>query len=641
MKLQHDFASFIFLLLSILCVTDGCHDGRAALLNFKSSLADHSNRWSSWQGQNCCSRFGIRCSDLLHAIAVNLRNPNPDSFILNINSQLVSTSDSKTSTAVQGTISPSLFSLHHLRYLDLSFKDFMFSKLPTGFSNLTRLTYLSLENAMFSDSITTQFANLTSLRWLDLSCSLKIVDDYIYFGHISSSNLDWLWGLRNLRELRLSGVDPSKASQSSKWAEPLSILSDLRLLHLSNCGVFGMVPKDLIFSLLKLLDLSQLHSPTPLHWFNSLLVTVEFRGLFFLPWQTFQSIPDFLSNLTQLAFLSLANNSLSGTIPSWLFNLPKLNYLDLAWDIKFSQSSRAYSSGIPLPFCGEDNVLFLLDLSNNMLVGRIPISVGNCTSLVVLNPGGNNLGGNIPNVLKAAKDLTYLELSDNHFDGPFPSFIQKLKKLEVLMLANNRLEGKIPRFIGDLKNLHILVLRSNSFNDSIPAEINKLEKLQFLDFSNNKLFGPLPEKLDGLKLLREREDGDILDFSCNKLTGNIPLEIGLLEVLFMLNISHNSLSGMIPDSIGSMKGLESLDLSFNNLRGEIPTALSILDALTTLNLSYSNLSGKIPAGRHFETLNEDGSAYIGNKFLCGAPDGATCDSNASSPPVTVDVEDDI
>ena len=243
------------------------------------------------------------------------------------------------------------------------------------------------------------------------------------------------------------------------------------------------------------------------------------------------------------------------------------------------------------------------------------------------------------------------------------------------MLANNRLEGKIPRFIGDLKNLHILVLRSNSFNDSIPAEINKLEKLQFLDFSNNKLFGPLPEKLDGLKLLREREDGDILgyiisamcfgvelnmvgkglllqydvvrmyhngiDFSCNKLTGNIPLEIGLLEVLFMLNISHNSLSGMIPDSIGSMKGLESLDLSFNNLRGEIPTALSILDALTTLNLSYSNLSGKIPAGRHFETLNEDGSAYIGNKFLCGAPDGATCDSNASSPPVTVDVEDDI
>lgn len=221
-----------------------------------------------------------------------------------------------------------------------------------------------------------------------------------------------------------------------------------------------------------------------------------------------------------------------------------------------------------------------------MLVGRIPISVGNCTSLIVLNLGGNNLGGNIPNVLKAAKDLTYLELSDNHFDGPFPSFIQKLKKLEVLMLANNRLEGKIPRFIGDLKNLHILLLRSNSFNDSIPAEINKLEKLQFLDFSNNKLFGPLPEKLDGLKLLREREDGDILgyiisamcfgvelnmvgkglllqydvvrmyhngiDFSCNKLTGNIPLEIGLLEVLFMLNISHNSLSGMNPDSIGSM-----------------------------------------------------------------------------------------
>ncbi|XP_034688179.1 leucine-rich repeat receptor-like serine/threonine-protein kinase At1g17230 [Vitis riparia] len=267
MKLQDDFASFIFLLLSIVCVTDGCHEERAALLNFKSFLADHSNHWSSWQGQNCCSRLGIRCSDLLHVIAVNLRNPNPDSFILNINSQLVSTSDSKTSTAVQG--------------------------------------------------------------------------------HIPAQ----IQGLGNIR------------------------------------------------------------------------------------------------------FFLLSDNKLFGKIP--------------------------------LSFCGPDNVLLLLDLSNNMLVGRIPISVGNCTYLLVLNLGGNKLSGNIPNVLKAAKYLTHLELSDNHFDGPFPSFIQKLEKLEVLMLANYRLEGKIPRFIGDLKNLHILVLRSNSFNDSIPAEINKLEKLQFLDFSNN------------------------------------------------------------------------------------------------------------------------------------------------------------
>ncbi|OVA19244.1 Leucine-rich repeat-containing N-terminal [Macleaya cordata] len=92
-----------------------CHDDeRAALLTFKSFLTDPSSRLSSWQGKNCCDWHGINCSNTSHVIRVDLRNPKPDSFMRNLYSVIVPTSFK--STALSGTISPSLFNLHHLKF---------------------------------------------------------------------------------------------------------------------------------------------------------------------------------------------------------------------------------------------------------------------------------------------------------------------------------------------------------------------------------------------------------------------------------------------------------------------------------------------------------------------------------------------
>lgn len=438
-------------------------------------------------------------------------------------------------------------------------------------------------------------------------------------------------------------------------------------------------------------------------------------------------IPNFISNLTQLSSLSLANNNLSGTIPSWLFNLPNLAFLNLSSNnlqgvvppqitlvhsyigptglilsknkfhgyipsllqnidvvdlsgnsftgsiprqlgvqrIRYlSLSGNKIYGQIPSTFCPSDNVMMLLDLSNNILSGTVPTSLGNCTSLIYLNLGGNKFEGEIPNQLENAQNLSYLDISYNNFSGPFPYFFRKLQRLSILKLGNNRFQGRIPKFIGDIKYLRILDLQSNFFNDSIPLEINQLENIQYLDLSNNKLSGTILGKLHGLKMLTARpRDGNILgfvvstilaavelnmvtkgvlqqftvvrtfhngiDFSQNYLTGNIPSEIGHLQGLYMLNLSHNSLHGKIPISIGNMSGLESLDLSFNNLGGKIPTEMALLHALSTFNISYNNLSGKIPTLQHFDTLSVDGSAYIGNEFLCGAPLRTSCDNDSS------------
>ncbi|KAM3268370.1 hypothetical protein P3S67_031311 [Capsicum chacoense] len=941
----------------------GCYEGeRAALMIFKSLLTDPSSRLSSWKGDNCCNWKGIKCSSSGHVVLVNLRNPHPNEVIINVNKEIVPSSNNTSNFSLKGTISPLLFTLDHIQHLDLSFNNFMLSKLPVEISNLTKLTYLNLSNSMFQDSITTQFSNLTSLRSLDLSCANLVPDSssitvsltlppkldsgsqlsFISYGYLSSPNLRWLEGFRNLRYLVMTGVDLSKASESFHWAKPVSSLSNLILLQLSNCNISGRIPTGQLLNLssLSILDMSSniltstisdmlpnlttlsvldftgndldghipylpqleqlyvssnpamtidlvsmfsaswskltfldisfthvggtlppsLRNSTSLTFFRadecsiqgsipssvtklkklrtltlndnnitgqlpvsmSSLISLRYLSLIqnglrgYIPtsicqilsleylnieWneltgslpscilqlpklsylsvqnnnlngnmplsliqkskldmisfginglsvendvqyqpilQTFQpaileftscnmrgEIPEFFSNLMSLVVLLLANNSLSGAIPYWLFNLPALSVLDLSLnnfegvippsiqmksslfpstvnlarnklegpiptqlenvnviDLSLNNfvgsipsqigeipairsitlSGNKIHGPIPESLCQSTNVLQVLDLSNNSLSGTIPHSLGNCKSLIYLSLGQNMLTGSVREELERITSLRYLDLNGNEFEGSFPTVIEKFQELEILNLAGNRFKGRIPKFIGDLHHLRILVLASNSFNESIPEGVMKLENLQFISLSRNKLSGTIPENFEGLKKMTKTQNQTTIlgyyyslkftgaqleivtkgqarfhvsvysyntgfDVSSNALSGKIPEKIGLLNGIPFLNLSHNNLTGLIPQTMGEMISLQSLDLSYNHFTGEIPVTLTLLNFLAYLNLSYNNLSGRIPTNPQFDTLYQDGTAYIGNKYLCGTPDGMNCSNN--------------
>ncbi|PHT82495.1 hypothetical protein T459_15510 [Capsicum annuum] len=285
----------------------GCYEGeRAALMSFKSLLTDPSNRLSSWQGENCCSWKGIKCSSSGHVVVVNLRNPHPIEVKININKEVVSNSKNTSDFSLKGNISSLLFTLDRIQHLDLSYNNFMFSKLPAEISNSTKLTYLNLSNAMFQDSIAMQFTNLmvlggvgvgrrsTGVRLtfplkLDFSSSLL---SFISYGYLSSPNLRWLEGLRRLRYLVLTGVDLSKASESVHWAKPISSLSNLMSLRLSNCNISGRIP------IVQFLNLTNIAS---LDMSSNILKS---------------PIPDLLSNITTLSVLDFSRNNLTGHIPS-------------------------------------------------------------------------------------------------------------------------------------------------------------------------------------------------------------------------------------------------------------------------------------------------------------------------------------
>ncbi|KAI3847273.1 hypothetical protein MKX03_023948, partial [Papaver bracteatum] len=78
---QYSYTSLIlfFLFTQILLICYGCIDSeRIALMNFKSSVTDPSDRLSTWKvgrHRNSCDWYGIQCSpDSLNVISVDLRN---------------------------------------------------------------------------------------------------------------------------------------------------------------------------------------------------------------------------------------------------------------------------------------------------------------------------------------------------------------------------------------------------------------------------------------------------------------------------------------------------------------------------------------------------------------------------------------
>ncbi|KAL0003753.1 hypothetical protein SO802_011314 [Lithocarpus litseifolius] len=333
------------------------------------------------------------------------------------------------------------------------------------------------------------------------------------------------------------------------------------------------------------------------------------------------TIPTNIGTLSKLQYLDLSTNSLNGSLPLSLANLTQVYELDVSRNnITGELDRRLFPDGTSLSKTGLLSLKNFL-LQRNKLGGRIPEEIGNLKYLVILALDGNHFCGPIPPSIGNLSHLTTLLLNQNELSGKIPIslgslklenlflFINKLsgsvpdeignlsslvalhlaeKNLTVLRVAGNMISGTIPNEIVELSQIGYLDLSSNQLSSNIPAEIGKLSKLSYLILKDNKLSGAVPAGIGGLSNLES------LDISINMLGGSIPDQIGDCWKLQSLSLSKNCLNGTIPYQIGNLRALQDLDLSFNSLMGGIPPQLGSLSDLENLNLSNNSLNGLVP-----------------------------------------------
>ncbi|CAN8303920.1 unnamed protein product [Cochlearia groenlandica] len=254
-----------------------------------------------------------------------------------------------------------------------------------------------------------------------------------------------------------------------------------------------------------------------------------------------------LSNLT---FISLLVNRLSGEIPKELGNMAALTYLDL-----------------------ESNAFF----------GTIPQELGNIANLKTLMLSSNKLTGNLPTSLSKLQNMTDFRVNDLQLSGTIPGYIRNWKQLKRLEMIASGLTGPIPSGISVLNNL--ANLRISDIGGPVqPFPSLRNMSLTKLILKNCNISGQIPPYIATIKEL------ETVDLSFNKLVGGIPSFAQSEELRFII-LTGNMLEGDAPDEL--LRDGITLDLSYNNLKWQNPESRSCRPNMNlNLNLFQSTSTKK-------------------------------------------------
>ncbi|XP_043817168.1 receptor-like protein 9DC3 [Manihot esculenta] len=472
-----------------------------------------------------------------------------------------------------------LFSLRHLRKLDLSFNDFNHSRIVPQFGQFSKLTHLNLSYSGFVGQIPSEITYLSGLLSLDLSSNDGLISETTIFTKLVQN-------LTQLRELDLSYVNMSVVAPSSL----MNLSSSLTSLQLNSCEMQGKIPDISRLSKLVSLDLFWNGGLTiePMVFDKLVRNLTKIRDLDFGDVNMSMVEPSSLTNISShLSSLALGKCELKGKFPDNIIQRTNLQLLDLFGneDLNGSLPRHNWNNSLrslilsftqfPIyldyDFISNLKSLEILELrSCNFRVSNLKL-LGKLTRLIMLDISdlsNNKLYGFIPSSIFELADLTVLILSSNKLVGEVSSAVCNLNSLQILDLSNNNLNGFIPQCLGNFSNdLSVLHLGMNNFQGTIPETFSARGSLRYLNFNGNQLQRRIPLSISNCRNL------EILDLGNNNIDDSFPHFLETLPELQILILKSNKLHGFVKGSSTnySFSKLRMFDLSDNMLSGPLPS----------------------------------------------------------------------
>ncbi|CAN7097045.1 unnamed protein product [Brassica rapa subsp. narinosa] len=558
----------------------------------------------------------------------------------------------------------SLFRLHHLRSLRLSYNYFDSSFLPE-FGNLTNLEFLDVSGTgltgeipssisslnrltklyLFDNELTGSFSpllNLSRLFFLSLSgnlfsgnvpCSLLTMPSLSFLSLRQNHLIDSLETLNCSSSSKLETLYLDYNSLSGRILEPLSKLSNLKDLYLASQNTTEPINfVSLGFKSLERLDLSE-------NAISRLIIRSPNLNVLRLNNCSINEFPTFIKNLQKLKTVRIANNRIKGEVPKWLLDMPSRDSsaMVLSWDsifVHFEGSpkmllnsslavldlrSNAFQGSLPI----ISPMLSVMEASNNSFTGDIPLSLCNQSSLRVLDLSHNNFSGSIPRCL-IISSIDALVLRNNNLTGKLPDIFYKCGSLRTLDVSHNQITGKISRSLTNCANLEYINVEGNIIVDTFPFWLKDLQNLKVLVLRSNMFHGPIYSPQHPLSFPQLQ----IVDISHNKFTGRLPHDYFVNWSTPFISVpqekgwpqymgddfSSNYYPSMYLRNKGINMKLEkiletyrAIDFSENELGGQIPESIGLLKSLVVLNLSNNDFTGHIPSS--WANLISQGSSH--------------------------------
>ncbi|GKV33175.1 hypothetical protein SLEP1_g41710 [Rubroshorea leprosula] len=291
------------------------------------------------------------------------------------------------------------------------------------------------------------------------------------------------------------------------------------------------------------------------------------------------SVPSFFFDLVYLTSVNLSSNNLTGIItPDMLSKLVNLEDLDLSNNSLLSLSNNGTAVNYSFP-----NLWSFKFSSCN--IHKFPSFLRKAENLQILDISKNNISGQIHKwEIEGMSSLYYLHLSYNFLTG---IDLFGFRNLEIVDLRSNLLQGSPPIISTTWDSMQQLFMSGNNLTSVIPFSYCNLTSLEVLDLANNSLGGKIPECLGNLS------DLSVLDLRMNKFHGIIPNSFVSGSRLRTLNLNDNQLEGRLPSSLGNCSELEVLDVGYNSLNDTFPYWLGVLLWLKVLILRSNRFHGAI------------------------------------------------